>query len=103
MIEELPVGRFGAEFGIGAVIGGIVGYATGKVAKLLALVIGAQLALLRFLEARGIVVVHYDRLTAGLFDVQAAATDPGWMIPILSTLSIGLGFVAGFLFGYRSA
>lgn len=103
MIEALPLGRFGAEFGIGAVIGGVIGYATGKVAKLLAVVIGAQLALFRFLETRGIIVVDYDRLSTGLLDTGGIVRDPGWVVPILSTLSIVLGFTVGFVFGYRSA
>lgn len=103
MIESIPVGRFAAEFGIGAVAGYVLGYATSKMAKLLAVVLAIQLAVFRFLESRGIIVVHYDRLTAGLVDAREAAEDPGWVVPLLSTVSIAAGFAVGFVFGFKKA
>lgn len=103
MLESIPVGRLLAEFGLGAVAGGVLGYATSKMARLLAVVLAVQLALFRFLESRGIVVVHYDRLTAGLVDARNAVEDPGWIVPVLSTAAIALGFGIGFAIMFQRA
>ncbi len=98
---EIEAQQLAIEFGGGALIGGIIGYATKRIAKLLAVIIGVQLAAFRFLESKGIVIVDYDRLTYGLIATRDQVQDPGWIVPIISTLSIGAGFVGGFWVGYR--
>lgn len=98
---EIEAQQLAMEFGGGALIGGIIGYATKRIAKVLAVIIGVQLALFRFLESKGIVIVDYDRLTHGLVATRDQVQDPGWIVPILSTLSIGAGFIVGFWVGYR--
>ncbi len=94
----------GIEFGSGAVIGGIIGFAAKKIAKLIAVLVGIELALFKFLESRGIISVKWDRLTAGLVEAsQDAATGapPSWISTILSTLSISAGFTGGFMVGFK--
>lgn len=98
---EIEAQQLAMEFGGGMLIGGIIGYGTKKLAKVLAVIIGVQLALFRFLESKGIVVVDYDRLTNGLISTPEQVQEPGWVLPILSTLSIGVGFIGGFWVGYR--
>ncbi|QSG02958.1 FUN14 domain-containing protein [Natranaeroarchaeum sulfidigenes] len=98
---EIEAQQLAMEFGGGALIGGIIGYATKRIAKVLAVIIGVQLALFRFLESKGIVIVDYDRLTHGLVATRDQVQDPGWIVPIISTLSIGAGFIGGFWVGYR--
>ena len=98
---EIEAQQLAMEFGGGALIGGIIGYATKRIAKVLAVIIGVQLALFRFLESKGIVIVDYDRLTHGLVATRDQVQDPGWIMPIISTLSIGAGFIGGFWVGYR--
>ncbi|WP_336025510.1 FUN14 domain-containing protein [Halobellus salinisoli] len=96
--------QLGLEFGSGAVIGGIIGFAAKKVAKLIAVIIGLELALFKFLESRGILTVDWERLTAGLVETtQGAAngTPPDWVSTILSTLSVSAGFTGGFLVGFK--
>jgi len=96
--------QLGLEFGSGAVVGGIIGFAAKKVAKLIAIIIGLELALFKFLESRGILTVDWERLTAGLVEAsQDAATGapPSWIQTILSTLSVSAGFTGGFLLGFR--
>ena len=97
--------RLGLELGTGAVIGGIIGFAAKKVAKLIAVIIGIELALFKFLESQGILEVNWDRLGASFLDAGEAAqgTPPNWMMSILSTLSIGAGFTGGFLLGFKRA
>jgi len=100
----IDVQQLGLEFGSGAVIGGIIGFAAKKVAKLVAVIVGLELALFKFLESRGILSVDWERLTAGFVQAsQNAATGqpPSWVMTILSTLSISAGFTGGFLLGFR--
>lgn len=96
------------EFVGGAVIGALVGFGTKRVAKLLAIIVGVQLMAFRYLESQGIVIVDYERLSAGLVGTRARAADarasePGihWLESILSTIPIGTGFVSGFLIGFH--
>ncbi|SDM75015.1 Uncharacterized membrane protein, Fun14 family [Halogranum gelatinilyticum] len=96
--------QLGIEAGSGAIIGGIIGFAAKKVAKIIAILVGIELALFKFLESREILTVDWDRLTAGLVETsQDAATGapPDWVMTILSTLSISGGFAAGFFLGFK--
>ena len=101
---DLNLSTLGLELGTGAVIGFIIGYAFKMVAKILAVIVGLELALFRFLESRGILTVQWDRLTGGLVEATDAATasqPPSWMTSIVSTLSIGAGFTGGFFVGFK--
>ncbi|MFB6078649.1 MAG: FUN14 domain-containing protein [Halarchaeum sp.] len=104
MAFDINPQQLGLQLGSGAVIGGIVGFAAKKVAKLIAVLVGIELALFAFLESRGILTVKWDRLTAGLVQASqdaAAQTPPSWLMTILSTLSVSAGFTGGFLVGFR--
>jgi len=101
---DINLQQLGLEFGSGAVVGGIIGFAAKKVAKLVAIIVGLELALFKFLESRGILSVDWERLTAGLVEAsQDAATGgpPSWLQTILSTLSVSAGFTGGFLLGFK--
>ena len=101
---ELDFTRMGLELGSGAVIGGIIGFAAKQLAKILAILIGIQLAVFAFLESSGYIIVDWEALTGGLVGAGAAATaeqPPDWMMGLISTLSIGAGFTGGFLLGFR--
>ncbi|SFR42789.1 FUN14 domain-containing protein [Halogeometricum limi] len=94
----------GLEFGSGAVIGGIIGFAAKKVAKIVAVIVGLELALFKFLESREILTVDWEKLSAGLLKTTESATTgtpPSWVSTILSTLSISAGFTGGFLVGFK--
>jgi uncharacterized membrane protein (Fun14 family) len=89
------------EFGAGAVLGGLVGLAAKRVAKVLAVMIGVQLMLFRYLESRGILVVDWDHLSGGLFGTtRPPSTESHWLESTLSVLSLGVGFTSGFLLGF---
>lgn len=102
MIDVDPT-TLGFEFLGGAVIGGCIGFATKRVAKLLAIIVGVQLMGVRYLESQGIVVIDWNRLSAGLFGSGEMTTgvDTHWITSLLSTLPIGIGFLCGFLIGYH--
>lgn len=96
--------QLGLELGTGAVIGAVIGFAAKKIAKILAVIVGLELALFKFLESRGILSVDWDRLSAGILQTGEAAqgsTPPSWVSSILSTLSIGAGFTGGFMVGFK--
>ncbi|MGM0591575.1 MAG: FUN14 domain-containing protein [Halobacteriota archaeon] len=96
--------QLGIEFGSGALIGAIIGFAAKKVAKLLAVIVGLELALFKFLESREILTVDWERLTAGMIKTTESATTgapPDWVMTLLSTLSISAGFTGGFLVGFK--
>lgn len=104
MALEIDFMQLGVDVGGGAIIGGIIGFAAKKLAKVIAVIIGLELALFKFLESQRILTVDWERLTAGMVGAgQAAAsqTPPNWVMTILSTLSISAGFTGGFLLGFK--
>jgi uncharacterized membrane protein (Fun14 family) len=98
---ELDPQQLGLEFGSGALIGAIIGFAAKKIAKILAIIVGLQLALFKFLEAKGIMSVDWSRISGGMLKTGDKVQDPGWIEPIISTLSIGVGFTGGFMAGFK--
>jgi len=104
MAFELDPTQLGLEFGSGAVIGAIIGFAFKKIAKVIAVLVGLELALFKFLESRGILTVDWERLSGGILkatETASAQTPPSWVNTILSTLSVGVGFTGGFLVGFK--
>jgi len=104
MAMDIDPQQLGLEFGGGAVIGGIIGFAAKKVAKLIAVLVGIELALFKFLESRGILDVNWDKLGASFLEAGEIARQgepPSWVMSILSTLSVGVGFTGGFLLGFK--
>lgn len=103
---DFSLQQMGLELGTGAVIGGIIGFAAKKIAKLVAVIVGLELALFKFLETRGILEVNWDAIsgvaknttsTAG----AAAGQPPGWIMSLLSALPVSAGFTGGFLVGFK--
>jgi uncharacterized membrane protein (Fun14 family) len=96
--------QLGIEFGTGGVVGGIIGFAAKKIAKVVAVLVGLELALFKFLESRDILTVDWDKLSAGFMEASqdaAQGAPPSWIQTILSTLSVGAGFTGGFLLGFK--
>lgn len=101
---DINAQQLGLEFGSGALIGAIIGFAAKKVAKVVAILVGLELAMFKFLESRGIISVDWERMSAGLVKASADAANgapPSWLQTLLSTLSISAGFTGGFLLGFR--
>ena len=97
----------GLEFGGGGLIGGIIGYAAKKVAKIIAIIVGLELALFKFLETRGILQVNWSAITGAAQDTAtsagsaAAGQPPSWLLSLLSALPVSAGFTGGFLIGFK--
>ncbi|MFB6070478.1 MAG: FUN14 domain-containing protein [Halanaeroarchaeum sp.] len=104
MALDLNLTSLGLEFGSGAVIGFIIGFAFKKVAKIIAVLVGLELALFKFLESRGILTVQWDRLSRGFLEageMASASSPPPIVTSLISTLSISAGFSGGFLVGFK--
>ncbi|NHX35539.1 MULTISPECIES: FUN14 domain-containing protein [Halolamina] len=103
---DIDFRQLGVEAGSGALIGALIGFAAKKVAKIIAVLVGIELALFKFLESREIITVDWDKLTSGMMGASqdaASGTPPSWLDTILSTVSVSAGFTGGFYVGWRRA
>ncbi|NGM71068.1 hypothetical protein G6M89_19010 [Natronolimnobius sp. AArcel1] len=104
MIDVDPT-TLALEFLAAAVLGALVGFGAKRVAKLLAIIIGVQLMVVRYLESQEILIIDYERLTAGLVasqeQVATAGAEIHWAESLLATVPVGVGFLSGFLIGYH--
>lgn len=104
MVAIDPTG-LALEVGGSAIIGAVIGFAAKKVAKIIAIIVGIQLVLFKFLETRGILQVNWEKL-GGAFE-GLASDAPGQAQSLvdtfISTAGIGAGFAAGFFLGFKRA
>ena len=105
-LDGISFQQIGFEAGGGAVIGGVIGFAAKKIAKLIAVIIGLQLALFKFLETRGVLQVSWQKITnasASVTDTaqEGGAAGAGYLDSLLSTLPVGAGFTGGSLVGFK--
>ncbi|WP_276271417.1 FUN14 domain-containing protein [Haloarcula litorea] len=106
-LDGLGLQQMGLEFGAGGLIGGVIGFAAKKVAKIIAILVGMELALFKFLETRGILEVNWQAIGGAAQDATATGTQtaagqpPGWVTSLLSALPVSAGFTGGFLVGFK--
>ena len=104
---ELNPQQLGIEAGGGAVIGAIIGFAAKKIAKLIAVLVGLELALFKFLETRGVLEVNWAAITGSATEATEAAggaasgQPPSWLMSLFSALPVSAGFTGGFLVGFK--
>lgn len=100
-----PVGsvleQVGLRVGGATVAGGLAGWATKKALKIVAVLVGLQLAVMTFLQQRGFLTVQWDQLGSAIAAMSPpAAAVPAW-VTTLSSFGIGGGFLAGALVGFK--
>jgi len=106
-LDGFSLQQMGLELGTGGAIGAIIGFAAKKIAKLIAIIVGLELALFKFLETRGILNVNWDAIRGSTQNVTSGATEaaagqpPSWITSLLSALPVSAGFTGGFLVGFR--
>jgi uncharacterized membrane protein (Fun14 family) len=101
-VAGLDPQQIGLEVGGGAAIGGIIGFAAKKVAKIIAIIVGLELALFKFLETKGVLRVDWSAITgAASSGADEAAQAPGLIVSLLSALPVTAGFSGGFLVGFK--
>jgi uncharacterized membrane protein (Fun14 family) len=95
----------GLQIGGSALMGAVIGFAAKKVAKIVAVIVGLELILFKFLESQGIIQVNWENL-GGAFE-QFANEAPGQAQSLIntfvSTAGIGVGFAGGFMLGFKRA
>ncbi|MFB6073847.1 MAG: FUN14 domain-containing protein [Haloarculaceae archaeon] len=95
----------GIQVGGSALMGAVIGFAAKKIAKVIAIIVGAELVLFKFLESQGILQVNWDQL-GGFFEnfaTQAPGEAQNLVNTFVSTAGIGAGFAAGFFLGFKRA
>jgi uncharacterized membrane protein (Fun14 family) len=101
----LDIPGLGLQMGGSALIGAIIGFTAKKVAKIIAVIIGLELVLFKFLESRGILQVNWGEL-GGAFEglaADAGSQTQSLIETFVSTAGIGAGFAAGFFVGFKRA
>jgi uncharacterized membrane protein (Fun14 family) len=101
----LDIPNLGAQMGGSFLLGGIIGFAAKKIAKVIAIIVGLELVLFKFLESRGVLTVNWDALTnATENSTQVAQRATQSLIEtFISTAGIGASFAGGFALGFKRA
>ena len=102
---ELDITQLGLEMGGSAIIGGVIGFAAKKVAKLIAIIIGIELVLFKFLESQGILEVNWGRIIDRSEQAARDAPDATQSLveTFIQTAGVGVGFAGGFALGFKRA
>ncbi len=103
MAIDLP--GLGFQMGGSALIGAVIGFTAKKVAKIIAIIIGLELMLFKFLESRGVLQVNWGEL-GGAFENLArdgAGSAQSLVETFITTAGVGGGFAVGFFVGFKRA
>ena len=105
VLENVDFTSLGIQMGGSAIIGAVIGFAAKKIAKVIAIIVGLELVLFKFLESRGVISVNWSRLTGGAQDVAQGGAEAGqsFLTAFISTAGIGASFAGGFLLGFKKA
>jgi len=94
--------QIGTNVGGAAVVGGLTGWATKKLVKVVAVLVGLELALLAFLAQRGVISVRWTRLNELLTGVShSAAQAPSLLATGVAAAGVSAGFAGGFVLGFH--
>ena len=90
------------EVGTSGILGFIMGYGTKKFVKLAAVIIGLELALIKFLEAEGIIMdVRWDTINRTVAEMNLEKSVSGRFLDSLMFLPVGSGFAIGAGIGFK--
>lgn len=94
-----PTAQPGIEFGGGALVGGLIGFAAKKLMKLVALLVGVQLVVLSGLASADLIQVDWHSIETGLRDLHVGVSQMTGVTPAPTT--IGAGVTVGLLAGLK--
>jgi len=102
---DIDFASLGVQMGGSALLGAIIGFAAKKIAKIIAIIVGIELVLFKFLESRGVLEVNWNRLANASAEAPNRVGDAGRTLveTFISTAGIGVGFAGGFLVGFKKA
>jgi len=101
-LGDIDTGFFALNLSGMAVLGAVTGYAAKKVAKLVALLVGAQTAFLALLERQGLISVDWTRLSSAV-EKTTSPESFDFVNTLVSTGTLGAGFAGGFALGFKRA
>ncbi|MEF8775447.1 MAG: FUN14 domain-containing protein [Haloarculaceae archaeon] len=91
------------QMGGSGLIGLVIGFAAKKVAKIIAIIVGLELVLFKFLESLGFLQVNWGEM-GGVFE-NFATSAPGQAQSLVDTFvttaGVGVGFAGGFYLGLK--
>lgn len=93
--------QLGVEVGAGGLLGLLVGYASKKLAKLVAILAGLHLAFLAFLQTEGVVSVQWGTLARVAAEIEGAYRVPDYLLGVIGVVPLGAGFATGLLIGFK--
>ncbi len=92
------------QLGIGGITGFCVGYATKKVAKLAAILLGLGFLTLQYLAYKGIIAIDYTAMKIWASSLIGEAGEAqGFITAIFANLPFGTGFAGGIALGLKMA
>lgn len=101
---DVDMAQLGMQAGGAGIIGFVTGFAAKKVMKVIAVLFGAQVAFLAYLENQGIVSVDWTKLEGFASDASANAGAMRNIVDtVLATIPLGGGFAIGLAAGFKSA
>lgn len=105
-MESLDIMNVLGITGGATISGGLIGYAAKKMVKLVAVIVGAEFAILAFFEQLGFITVNWDKLnqaTNSVFNSMLSFSLPEGVTTGDVTATGGAvgGFGIGFLAGFR--
>lgn len=90
------------EIGLGGVIGFVVGFSIKKLSKFVLFLIGMFIAVLIYLNSRGVLNVNYGALFKLIGDFLGMASSAlNWLIHIIALLPFAVSFTIGFVVGFK--
>jgi uncharacterized membrane protein (Fun14 family) len=94
--------KLGVEAGSGGILGFLTGYGAKKFTKLVAVIVGLELALIKFLESEGIVMdVQWKIITETVVGMSEIDYVHDYLLDSLIFLPIGGGFATGAAIGFK--
>lgn len=105
-LDGINFQQLGFETGGGALMGGLAGFIAKQVAKLIAVIIALELALFKFLEARGVLQVNWKKLADASANVTDTASEnageaASYVQSFIETLPLAAGFTGGFAAAFK--
>lgn len=90
------------QLGLGGLGGFILGFALKKLSKLILFLIGLFIALLVYLNIKGVLSLNYEALFNFIRDLLGAVGSAlSWLVHTIALLPFAASFVVGFLMGLK--
>ena len=102
MVKIMDILQFLPDLGVGFISGFIIGWGTKIALKIVVALISIYLLSLLYLAKLGVISINRDALLGLLGCMEGSlVTFGGEIVGLIHSISLGTGFVAGFLVGFK--